>query len=164
MAEIKQYRKSELALKYFPECETKEGALSNLKSWIRGNAGSEATSNSPPPLNPVACPLARKPSPPKKSPWSFTSLVNPHQKVINDKKTYREPRRGKGSRAIPKPWWRAVSARNQLHPPLKGALGVAVFFGSFSSAVRRNEQIGGKGGYPPYLYSEYYTITFDKVE
>ncbi len=37
MAEIKQYRKSELALKYFPECETKEGALSNLKSWIRGN-------------------------------------------------------------------------------------------------------------------------------
>ena len=27
MAEIKQYRKSELALKYFPECETKEGAL-----------------------------------------------------------------------------------------------------------------------------------------
>ena len=38
MAEIKQYRKSELALMYFPECETKEGALSNLKSWIRGNA------------------------------------------------------------------------------------------------------------------------------
>lgn len=38
MAEIKQYRKSELALMYFPECETKEGALSNLKSWIRGNS------------------------------------------------------------------------------------------------------------------------------
>ena len=38
MAEIKQYRKSELALMYFPECETKEGALSNLKSWIKGNA------------------------------------------------------------------------------------------------------------------------------
>lgn len=37
MAEIKQYRKSELALLYFPECETKEGALSNLKSWIKGN-------------------------------------------------------------------------------------------------------------------------------
>ena len=37
MAEIKQYRKSELALMYFPECETKEGALSNLKSWIKGN-------------------------------------------------------------------------------------------------------------------------------
>lgn len=38
MAEIKQYRKSELALMYFPKCETKEGALSNLKSWIKGNA------------------------------------------------------------------------------------------------------------------------------
>lgn len=37
MAEIKQYRKSELALMYFPECESKEGALSNLKSWIKGN-------------------------------------------------------------------------------------------------------------------------------
>lgn len=37
MAAIKQYRKSELALMYFPECETKEGALSNLKSWIKGN-------------------------------------------------------------------------------------------------------------------------------
>ena len=37
MAEIKQYRKSELALLYFPECETMEGALSNLKSWIKGN-------------------------------------------------------------------------------------------------------------------------------
>lgn len=37
MAEIKQYRKSELALLYFPGCETKEGALSNLKSWIKGN-------------------------------------------------------------------------------------------------------------------------------
>lgn len=42
MADIKQYRKSELALMYFPECETKEGALSNLKSWIKGN--SELTS------------------------------------------------------------------------------------------------------------------------
>ena len=37
MNEIKSYRKSELALLYFPECQTKEGALSNLKSWIRGN-------------------------------------------------------------------------------------------------------------------------------
>lgn len=37
MAVIKQYRKSELALLYFPECETKEGALANLKSWIKGN-------------------------------------------------------------------------------------------------------------------------------
>ena len=33
----------------------------------------------------------------------------------------------------------------RLHPPLKGALGVAVFFGSFSSDVRRNEQTGFKG-------------------
>jgi hypothetical protein len=31
-----------------------------------------------------------------------------------------------------------------LHPPLKGALGVAVFFGSFSSDVRRNERIKDK--------------------
>ena len=37
MNEIKSYRKSELALLYFPESQTKEGALSNLKSWIRGN-------------------------------------------------------------------------------------------------------------------------------
>ena len=37
MNEIKQYRKSELALLYFPDCQTKEGALSNLKSWIKGN-------------------------------------------------------------------------------------------------------------------------------
>ena len=28
----------------------------------------------------------------------------------------------------------------QLHPPMQGALGVAVFFGSFSSDVRRNER------------------------
>ena len=80
MAEIKQYRKSELALKYFPECETKEGALSNLKSWIRGNVELTTALKS--------CGM-----PPRKK----------HQKVINDKKTYREPRRGKGSRAIPKP-------------------------------------------------------------
>ena len=38
MNEVKSYRKSELALLYFPECETKEGALSNLKSWIKGNS------------------------------------------------------------------------------------------------------------------------------
>ena len=31
-----------------------------------------------------------------------------------------------------------------LHPPLKGALGLAVFFGSFSSDVRRNERIKDK--------------------
>ena len=37
MNEIKSYRKSELALLYFPDSQTKEGALSNLKSWIRGN-------------------------------------------------------------------------------------------------------------------------------
>lgn len=37
MTEIRSYRKSELALMYFPESETKEGALSNLKSWIKGN-------------------------------------------------------------------------------------------------------------------------------
>ena len=37
MYEIRSYGKSELALKYFPGCQTKEGALSNLKLWIRGN-------------------------------------------------------------------------------------------------------------------------------
>ena len=37
MNEIRSYRKSELALLYFPDSQTKEGALSNLKSWIRGN-------------------------------------------------------------------------------------------------------------------------------
>lgn len=38
MNEVKQYRKSELALLYFPDCQTKEGALANLKSWIKGNS------------------------------------------------------------------------------------------------------------------------------
>ena len=33
-----------------------------------------------------------------------------------------------------------VSPRSQLHPPLKGALGVTVFFGFFSSDARRNER------------------------
>jgi len=47
-------------------------------------------------------------------------------------------RRAQASRAILNLWCRAVSARSQLKPLCRG-LGVAVFFGSFSSAVRRNE-------------------------
>ena len=37
MFQIRQYRKSELALLYFPDCLTKRGALSNLMGWIKGN-------------------------------------------------------------------------------------------------------------------------------
>lgn len=37
MFQIRQYRKSELALLYFPDCQTKRGALSNLMGWIKGN-------------------------------------------------------------------------------------------------------------------------------
>ena len=37
MAEIRPYRKSELALLYFPNSETKGGALNNLNNWIKGN-------------------------------------------------------------------------------------------------------------------------------
>ena len=35
--QIRSYRKSELALLFFPDSETKGGALNNLNSWIRGN-------------------------------------------------------------------------------------------------------------------------------
>ena len=35
--EIRTYGKSELALKYFPNAETTNGALSNLNHWISGN-------------------------------------------------------------------------------------------------------------------------------
>lgn len=38
MTEIKSYGKSELALLYFPNAATSAGALSNLKSWIKGNS------------------------------------------------------------------------------------------------------------------------------
>ena len=34
----KCYGKSELALLYFPDAMTTSGALSNLQSWIKGNA------------------------------------------------------------------------------------------------------------------------------
>jgi len=34
---IKSYGKSELAMLYFPNAETKKGALSNLSNWIKGN-------------------------------------------------------------------------------------------------------------------------------
>lgn len=37
MFEIRTYGKSELALKYFPNCLTAHGALSNLCYWIRRN-------------------------------------------------------------------------------------------------------------------------------
>ena len=35
--QIKSYGKSELAMLYFPNTETKAGALNNLNSWIHGN-------------------------------------------------------------------------------------------------------------------------------
>jgi hypothetical protein len=34
---IKTYGKSELALLYFPNCQTAEGALRCLNFWIKGN-------------------------------------------------------------------------------------------------------------------------------
>ena len=34
---IKTYGKSELALLYFPNCQTTEGALRCLNFWIKGN-------------------------------------------------------------------------------------------------------------------------------
>lgn len=34
---IKSYGKSELALLYFPHCQTKRGALRNLNYWIKHN-------------------------------------------------------------------------------------------------------------------------------
>jgi hypothetical protein len=37
MSTIKCYGKSELAMMYFPDAETKKGALNNLNSWIRRN-------------------------------------------------------------------------------------------------------------------------------
>lgn len=35
--EIRTYGKSELAMLYFPNAETKKGAMSNLYFWIRNN-------------------------------------------------------------------------------------------------------------------------------
>lgn len=37
MNKIRSYRKSELAMLYFPDTETKGGALNNLNFWIRRN-------------------------------------------------------------------------------------------------------------------------------
>jgi hypothetical protein len=37
MIKIRKYGKSELALLYFADAETTNGALSNLKYWIRRN-------------------------------------------------------------------------------------------------------------------------------
>ena len=34
---IKSYGKSELAMLYFPQCATTEGAMSNLNFWIKHN-------------------------------------------------------------------------------------------------------------------------------
>ena len=53
---------------------------------------------------------------------------------------YGSPRRGTGFASHTKTLMKEVVLRNQLKPLCRG-LGVAIFFGSFSSVVRRNEQI-----------------------
>ena len=52
---------------------------------------------------------------------------------------YGSPRRGTGFASHTKTLMKEVFLRNQLKPLCRG-LGVAIFFGSFSSVVRRNEQ------------------------